>query len=109
TVDARETDDSAAPAAHDETARIVTHRKREAAEEIASLDTHGVERNFVIHSRQIVRPRDSSHVTRIEDYLALFDPDRAVPCEVSHSPARESFAVEQWCRARNRPRGRRNN
>src|SRR5258708_38571773 len=51
TVEAGQPHHAAAPAANDQAAWIFAHRKSEAAEKITAVNTHCLQLNFVIHTR----------------------------------------------------------
>ena len=96
TIDARKPDHAAAPAAGDEGAKGVIDREGEAAEEVAAVDFHGLERNLIVNAGELVRVADpGEHDAGVEQELAVFDSDFTMPAEISDLPATECFAIEE--------------
>ena len=95
-VNARQPDDTAAPAADNERAERVLHRKSQATEEVAAINLHSFERDFVVDLRQSIGPTHAGeHHARMKHEPAVFHIHLAASSKVGDLPAFECFAVEQ--------------
>ena len=95
-VNARQSDDAAAPAADNERAKRVLDRKRQATEEVAAINLHGLERHFVVDLRQRVGPTHAGeHHAGMKHEPAVFHIHLAVSGKVGDLPSFERLPVEQ--------------
>src|SRR5207249_3553442 len=94
-VDARNPDDAAAPSTHDKSAVGIRDRKRQTAKEIAAIDFHGLQRDFVIRFGNVIGQIDPGESDSLmQEDLALLDIYLGAPGEIGRFPALKGFAIK---------------
>ena len=84
------------PAAYHKCYAGIADGKRQAAEKVASINPHGVEIDFIIHTEDRTGPGDAGEaVSGLEDNALVFDIDLSVVAEIGNFPLAEIAAVKQ--------------
>jgi len=100
-VNARNAAGGTGPAAYYKGYEGPADRKGQAAEEVVSIQPHGVEIDFVVHTGHRTGPGDAGQiVAELQDNGFVFDVDVSVVGEVSNLPLPQIPAVEQTDLAR---------